>query len=116
MILLEFNEGEESYNFAIGPKNEYASFEVFLSHAAERLLERDGYLSWEEYLEPQTYTPREIDAVIETKPPFTHGFFSFTMEQVIRAFAIGKHSCGVDITLGIETNEEYIFYEYRCAG
>ena len=109
-----FNEpaSEQSITLVIAPKKEYESMDDFVTAALD-YLESDGEFDdkWNEYYKERTYSEVKEDELkwmlsrfdaLNQKVSVLHGQFVKVLHIVPPQWN--------DITLGIETEQEYIFY------
>lgn len=109
-----FNEpcGEQTILLVIAPKKEYSCMDEFVSQALDYLDSHEEFGDdWEERYKNRTYSEVNEDELKWMMSKFNEMSerVSVVNEHVIKAVHVIPPEWN-DITLGIETNQEYIFY------
>ena len=104
---------EEGNVLVITPKSEYSSMEKFAAAALAFLDAKYKYEYWAEFYQGHPLIPVdafetrwELSGLDREKQPV-----HVILEPVLRAFQFGPHSWD-DITWCLETEEDYIFYNW----
>lgn len=106
--------GEQSITLVLAPKKNYASMDDFVAHALDYLESHPDFCdNWNGKYQNRIYTPideQEKKWMLSRFDEMNHRI-SVAYEEILRADYIIPPEWN-DITIGIETASEYIFYEW----
>ena len=110
--------GEQSVLVVTAPKKEYSSMDDFVNHALNYLESHPDFCdNWNEMYQNRIYTPIDEQETRWMKSRFDemNQRISIAYDSVLRAVYIIPPEWN-DITIGVETESEYIFYQWGTSG
>ena len=106
--------GEQSILIVLAPKKDYASMDDFVAHALDYLESDPEFCdAWNEMYKDRIYSPidEEEKKWMKSRLEDMDQRISIAYEPVISAVHIIAPKWN-DITIGVETESEYIFYQW----
>lgn len=111
-LCFNVSANEQSILIVVAPKSEFPSLDFFLAEALN-FLESDSefYDNWNEIYKDRTYLPASDDDIARMKSTLSemNQRISIIYEPIIKAVYVIPPKWN-DISLGLETESEYIFY------
>ena len=103
---------EQSILIVVAPKSEFPSLDFFIAEALNFLeSDSDFYDNWNEIYKDRTYLPASDDEIARMKSTLSemNQRISILYEPIIKAVYVIPPKWN-DISLGLETEHEYVFY------